>query len=113
MSKVKQLWFLFIAFTLVTVLAPFVFVINTIKFWNSNYWFQVAIGLDQLGGSILYNEEDYTVSSYTFMKCHYYKRMCWFMKFIDFLFGKSHCQRSFTHEQNKIRKEAQEWTNKS
>ena len=71
----------------------------------SEYFITVAIGFDQAGGSVLYEEEDYTISSYTYMMCQKGK-YCWFMQLIDFLFGKEHCKRSYISEQNKIRKEA-------
>jgi len=105
-GKLKQLFLLILAIFLFIIASPFVFVVNTIRLWKKNYLLQVAIGIDQLGGSILYNEEDYTVSSYTFMLCKYHKKGCWFMDFINFFFGKGHCERAFNHEQEKIKKEA-------
>ena len=70
-------------------------------------WFAVAIGLDQLGGSIIYLEPDWTVSSRT-----YYLRTkgniyaAWSERFINFFFGKDHCESSYNNEfgtLNKVR----------
>ena len=105
MNKLKQLWFLFIAIVLFFPTAPIIFLVNSIRFFNQNYWFQVAIGIDQLGGSILYNEEDWTISSYTHYLCVKYDKYCWFRNFIDFWFGKGHCAKSYKHEKQKIIKE--------
>lgn len=105
MSRFKQLWFLLIAIVLFLPTAPIVFLINSIRFFNHDYWLQVAIGIDQLGGSILYNEEDWTISSYTHLLCSVCKKYCWFEKFINFWFGKGHCAKSYKHEKRKIVKE--------
>ena len=62
-------------------------------------WFTIAIGLDQLGGSIIYAEPDWTVSSCTgfyAMKGNKYALV--FERFIDLLFGKGHCRASYKRE---------------
>ena len=105
MDKIKQLWLLLVATILFIPIAPIVFIINSLRFFNHDYWLQVAIGIDQLGGSILYNEEDWTISSYTYFLCIVYRKYCWFMRFIDFWFGKGHCENSFKHEKQKLLKE--------
>jgi len=65
----------------------------------SGLWWTTAIGLDQLGGSILYGEPDWTVSSRTYWlarkgNCHAF----YFEQFINFFFGKDHCKNSYQHE---------------
>jgi len=59
-----------------------------------------AIGIDQLGGSVLYGEENFTISSYTYYLCNYKhnKAACVFMRFINFFFGKDHCEAAYNWE---------------
>ena len=62
-------------------------------------WWTTAIGLDQLGGSILYGEPDWTVSSRTYflrLSGNVYAK--WFERFINLLFGKDHCKKSYDKE---------------
>ena len=106
MIKIKQFLLFIAALTLIIITSPFIFVINTVRYWSENYWFTVAIGLDQLGGCLLYNEEDWTISSFTYYLCYYKHKLCWFMKFINLIFGKEHCHRSFLKELNKMEEEA-------
>ena len=62
-------------------------------------WFTIAIGLDQLGGSIIYAEPDWTVSSCTgFYAMNGNKYALVFEKFINLLFGKGHCRKSYFSE---------------
>ena len=103
----KQAWLLLIAIILFLPIAPIVFVINVIRWIRKDYLLNVAIGIDQLGGSILYNEQDWTISSYTCFLCKTERRFCRFEKFINFFFGKGHCERSFIDEKKEIEKEAQ------
>ncbi len=96
---IKNLVLMLIAFILVVTLSPIVFIVNLFRYNLKEYFYTVAIGLDQLGGSILYNEEDWTVSSYTYMlACEGNRRAELFMKFIDFIFGDGHCEKSFFKE---------------
>jgi len=58
-----------------------------------------AIGLDQLGGSILYLEPDWTISSRTYyLSTKGNKKATMFMLFINFFFGTDHCEKSFYNE---------------
>lgn len=74
-----------------------------------DYFYVIALGFDQAGGSILYGQEDWTVSSWT-----YYLAMSGdedakeFMIFIDGIFGKYHCRNSFYKEAEKLNFKA-EW----
>ena len=66
----------------------------------SKWCFAVAIGLDQLLGSIIYAQPDWTVSSYTYYLVEI-KHRKWarrFMKIINFFFGKNHCEQSYYWE---------------
>jgi len=77
---------------------------SILKHSLSEYFKTIAIGLDQLGGSVLYNQEDWTVSSFTYFLCTYKqnKYACAFMKFIDLFFGNDHCRKSFENERNEF-----------
>jgi len=92
----------------------------------AKYFFTVAIGNDQSGGSVLYEAEDWTISSRTY----YYhslgiKKATIFMKFIDglvqilvyipykigymsneeYLRQKEHCKNSYLNEKQEFRRE--------
>jgi hypothetical protein len=108
-----NIFFFLLSIAVLLFVAPFIFmgqlVVTSIegakkggmkKAWAdvSDYFRIVAIdGLDQLGATILYKVRDLTVSSYTFVLCKSGK-LCWFEKFIDFLFGKKHCRKSSENE---------------
>lgn len=65
------------------------------------YFHTIAIGFDQAGGSILYGQEDWTVSSYTYILAMRGNRHAyWFMRFIDLLFGNGHCKESYAWEKD-------------
>lgn len=63
------------------------------------YFHTIAIGFDQAGGSILYGQEDWTVSSWTYILSRRGNKSAkWFMIFIDLFFGKNHCEESYLWE---------------
>jgi len=65
----------------------------------SELWWATAIGLDQLGGSILYGEPDWTVSSRTYwLRARGNRYAFYFEQFINFFFGKNHCENSYKTE---------------
>lgn len=69
------------------------------------YFKTVAIGFDQAGGSILYDQEDWTVSSWTYYLWSNGKNRWayWFMIFINTLFmDRNHCEDSFSNEAQKL-----------
>lgn len=69
----------------------------------SDYLYVVAIGFDQAGGSILYGQEDWTVSSWTYhLECKRNKYAHVFRVIIDLLFGKDHCKESFEKEAREL-----------
>ena len=64
-----------------------------------DYFMVVAIGFDQLGGSILYGQEDWTVSSWTYVLAYRENKEAQrFMKIINFIFGENHCEKSYLWE---------------
>jgi len=67
------------------------------------YWRTLAIGIDQVGGSLLYGTEDYTVSAWTHHQCADYGRLCRFERLIDRLFYPGHCAASWRREQEEKR----------
>jgi len=113
---IKAIFFLILSLAIMIFIAPFVFVFQTIKTalfsggfvkgWNgvADYFLMVATdGVDQLGATILYKVRDLTISSYTHVLCKSGK-LCWFRKFIDFFFGKNHCQDSVVNELDEMHK---------
>lgn len=109
----KSFTLMLIAIILVVVVSPIAIVFNTIRHLYrreniSDYFFTIAIGFDQAGGSILYKQEDWTVSSWTYNLCRRgNKNACVFMKVIDSIFGKNHCQNSFEWE-NQLQQKGKE-----
>ncbi len=92
-----------IAYAVVMTATPFVVLYKVITSWKrkerlTDILFTMAIGFDQAGGSVLYEQENFTVSSYTYYLCTKQKKLCWFMKFIDLIFGKDHCKKSYEWE---------------
>lgn len=63
------------------------------------YFHTIAIGFDQAGGSILYGQEDWTVSSWTYVLSNRENKEAQrFMKIINFIFGENHCEKSYLWE---------------
>ncbi|NOX15951.1 MAG: hypothetical protein GXP61_08005 [Epsilonproteobacteria bacterium] len=87
-----------IAYVVVVVFTPFVFIYKFVKAKDkSKYTKTCALGYDQAGGSVLYSQENFTISSYTY---YLYRKnnTFMFMELIDFLFEKNHCERSYKDE---------------
>jgi len=102
---VRSIFLLIIAIILFVLISPIAFTVNILRKLSntkelSNYLFTIAIGIDQLGGSILYTQPDWTVSSWTYIQSKNHKEHYYFifMKLIDFFFGKDHCKKSYEHE---------------
>jgi len=101
---VKAFGLMLVAVVIIVIAAPLVFVLQALRhlimrkplgklFWN------VAIGLDQLGGSIIYLEPDWTVSSRTcWLRAKGNVYAMYFERFIDFFFGLNHCAESCKNE---------------
>ena len=104
LALIKWIFLSLLAYILVVVLTPVIVLINLYK--GIDYLKTVAIGFDQAGGSVLYNEEDWTISSYSYMLCLKYKGIyCIIKMLIDMLFGVNHCRNSYENEIKKMRKE--------
>ena len=75
----------------------------------AEYYKNVAIGFDQAGGSILYNQEKFTISSWTWYMCgRGYKANCLFMHIINMLMGsETHCEDSFKNEMHEIQEDGE------
>lgn len=63
---------LVVVFILTMVLSPVIFILNVIrKIFRKDdlykYMRAITIGLDQVGGSLLYGTKDWTISSYTYI----------------------------------------------
>ena len=92
-----------VAYAVVMTATPFVALYKILTSYKrkdklTDILFTMAIGFDQAGGSVLYEQENFTVSSYTYYLCTKQHRLCWFMKFIDLIFGKDHCKKSYEWE---------------
>jgi len=107
----KELLLFTIALIGVIFIAPIVFIVKLFyKFLTgqdiASYLHTISIGLDQLGGSVLYEQEDWTISSYTYFLCTQGNKLaCKFEKFINFFAGKEHCKHSFYKEKHDFEKE--------
>lgn len=99
----KNLYLAILAYIIVTLTAAplLVYRVFATKSFSefSDYMFSIAIGLDQLGGSLLYGKPDWTVSSYThFLAINGSRGAYRFRSFIDFFFGENHCRDSYLRE---------------
>lgn len=103
-----------LAIIVVSIITTPLIAYKTFQKWKraeslSDYFHVIALGFDQAGGSILYGQEDWTVSSWT-----YHLTMCGdadakgFMIFIDWIFGHDHCKNSFFKEAKELNFKA-EW----
>ena len=104
-SLIKEFALMLVALVGVALLSPIVFVANIARkallgHSIASYFHTIAVGLDQLGGSVIYAQEDWTISSYTYYLCRYRsnKAACAFQKLIDLVFGHGHCKRSYKKE---------------
>ena len=104
MKVLKSLLLLILALILSPIFKVVFFIINSIRFRDklANYYYTLAISEDQSAGSYIYGTEDWTISSYTYMLANFSKNKnaIKFMRFIDFLFGKKHCENSYINECN-------------
>jgi len=130
-SLLSAFLLMLISFVLVLIFGFFIIIIKSlIKIVKNEdlakYFFTVAIGNDQSGGAVLYEAEDWTISSRTY----YYhslgiKKATIFMKFIDGLVQilvyipykmgymsdeedlrqKEHCKNSYLNEKQELKRE--------
>lgn len=114
---VKNLFLFSIAYIGTIIFTPIVVAFNSIRkaYRNesvSRYLKDAAIGFDQAGGSVLYQQENFTISSYTYFLCKYKNNQyaCKFMKLIDFIFGKKHCKRAYEWEIRNDRQDLMQFT---
>lgn len=97
-----------LAIVLISVLAIPALILNIIrKIFRKEklreYFLSVAIGFDQVGGSILYGQEDWTVSSWTYwLEINGNKYAGCFCNVIDFFFGENHCEKSYLWEAQQL-----------
>ena len=74
----------------------FVFVYGLFKFKWKDYFFTIAIGIDQLGGSFIYNKKNWTISGYTgYLVTKGNQKAKKFSRFINWLFqDDEHCAKA-------------------
>lgn len=101
----KSFILMLIAITIISVTTIPIIIANVIrKVYQRrdsirDYFFTIAIGFDQAGGSILYGQEDWTISSWTYILSKRGNMFAQrFMAFINFIFGKNHCEKSYLWE---------------
>jgi hypothetical protein len=100
----KSFVLMLIAIVIISIVTIPLIVLNVIrKVYRSenlrDYFFTIAIGFDQAGGSILYGQEDWTVSSWTYrLSAKGNRNAYYFMRVIDFIFDHEHCKNSFIKE---------------
>ena len=111
MRTLKAFALMLVALVLLLTLGPVVWLVQHIRYpligrsLERLYW-DTAIGLDQLGGAILYGEPDWTISSRTYYLAHVRHGAGdverWlalaFERLIDALFGRGHCRKSYENE---------------
>lgn len=103
---IRPFFLMIVALMIVGLLSVPAIVVNLLrKVYRSEhigeYFHTIAVGFDQAGGSILYGQEDWTVSSWTYvLHTRGNKNATAFMRFIDLLFGKNHCKESYEWERN-------------
>jgi len=103
---IRALFLFLLAYILTVILTPVIFIVKLISLRSKDYVLTCAIGFDQAGGSLLYNEEDWTISSYSYILCLKYNGIyCIIKRIIDMLFGANHCRNSYEKETKKMRKE--------
>lgn len=108
----KQFLLFLVAYILTAILTPFVVIGKSLYYLITDknkldeYFFTAAIGFDQAGGSVLYNQENYTISSYSYFLCRFIGgHYCYIEKAIDKIFGENHCKNSFMWEIEKDRED--------
>ncbi|MDD2267011.1 hypothetical protein [Sulfuricurvum sp.] len=106
----KSFALMLIAIIVVATFAPIIITLNTIrKVYRmesiKEYFSVIACGFDQAGGSILYSQEDWKVSSWTYYLHREGNRYAtYFMQFINFLFrDQKHCENSFYKEAEELK----------
>lgn len=100
----KTILLALLAIVLIFLLAIPAIAINTIRklvLGHSliHYFKIIGWGFDQVGGTIIYAQEDWMVSSWTYHleQCGN-KHAYYFRVFIDLIFGKNHCKESYFAE---------------
>lgn len=104
--------FLLFIFALVLIIigAPIIFIVQIFrKLYRkesvNKYIHLLAVALDQLGGSLIYGEEDWCISSIAYYHAEIENKNKWFMHLINFLFNdKNHCRISFETEYKELGK---------
>jgi len=102
----KWLFLMIVCIVLTFLILPLsVFVRSLMLIFNKQHkvsflFEKVALSLDQLGGAIIYLDEDTTISSNTYKYAHIKNNRyaLYFESFIDLLFYKGHCKDSYESE---------------
>ena len=89
--------------------APFIFlykIATKIKTDNAikQYLYKIGIGMSQYYATFLYETEDLTTSSNSFLKQNKSKAIYYFRVLIDMLMGKNHCEISAKNELKELKR---------
>ena len=103
MSNIKMFFSVILGVMANIILGLPVFVIGVIirRKDIGSYLYNVAIALDELGGTLIYNKKDSTVSyrtGYYAVRNNIFAII--FSHFIDLLFGKNHCRDEYLKKEN-------------
>ena len=105
----KQFGLFLLAYVLVVVFTPFVYIYNLCKREDKiAYTETCGIGFDQAGCAVLYGKENFTISAYTYFLCAFQNVKCRFKVFIDFFGGMNHCKNTYHWEIKKDKKDLEE-----
>ena len=103
-------------------LSPFVFMLTLMSEWAEKkplapYCKVVAVGIDQMLGSVMYKTEDWTISAYThWLASKGQTGAIIFEKIIDFFaypFQKNHCETAYKREFEELGMNPDEYYKKS
>ena len=116
MKSLLSLLAIVFATLLLLVMAPIIMIFKSYSLWMNNgetlhvYFKTIAITLDQVGASIIYGVEDWTISSYTHLlskyeNCYLASKFEFFINMLARVFEKDHCKTSYERERLELKKE--------
>jgi len=116
MKSLLSLLAIVFATLILLVMAPVIMIFKSYSLWMNNgeplhvYFKTIAITLDQVGASIIYGVEDWTISSYTHLlaeyeDCYLARSFELFINMLAIVFEKDHCKTSYERERLELKKE--------
>jgi hypothetical protein len=106
------LFLIIISVVLLIIFAPIGIIFGVVRERSNLYMYfkKIAISIDQVGGTIMYGTEDWTISSYTHLMAKYggHIEAIVFEKFVNALaypFEKNHCWAAYERERLELKKQ--------